>query len=136
MLVDTERERHRINYHLLLAQADVSEAGPLLAQAIVDAQRTLSFGRFARLRGFWARERLLSLLTVFLGPPSMKDLGLPMRPPWAVGYIVPLNLWRYHVLGRLPGGKRRLERWGTRVGRRTLDRYFGDHERRIGPLPH
>ncbi len=28
-LVDTERERHRINYHLLLAQADISEAGPL-----------------------------------------------------------------------------------------------------------
>jgi hypothetical protein len=134
LLVDSERERHRINYHVLMAQADISEAGPLLARAIVDAQRDLHFGRFARLRGRLARERLLSLMTVLLGPPSMAELGLPLRPPWVVGYLVPLNLLRYQVWGRLPGGKDRLERWGVRTSERILSRHYGDHERKLGAL--
>jgi hypothetical protein len=135
LLVEGERERHRINYHLLLAQADVSEAGPQLARAIVDAQRDLAFGRFPRLRGWAARERLLSLLTVFLGPQSVAELGLPVRPPWAVAYLLPLNLVRYRVLGRLPGGRARLERWGVRVSERVLRRYYGSHPHEIGALP-
>ncbi len=114
MLVDSERERHRLNYHLLLAQADISEAGPQLARAIVDAQRDLAFGRFAPLRGRVARERLLSLMTVLLGPPSMRELGLPLRPPWAHVYLLPLNTWRYRVLGRTRRGRERLDRWGRR----------------------
>ena len=135
LLVDSERERHRINYHLLLAQADISEAGPLLAEAIVDAQRDLAFGRFARLRGWAARERLLSLMTVLLGPQSMVELGLPLRPPWAVAYLLPLNVLRYQVAGRLPGGPARLERWGVRSSERILARHYGDHPREIGALP-
>ncbi len=134
LLVDSERERHRINYHLLMAQADISEAGPLLARAIVDAQRDLHFGSFGRVRGWLARERLLSLMTVLLGPPSMAELGLPLRPPWVVGYLVPLNLLRYHVGGRLPGGKDRLERWGVRTSERILARHYGDHARELGAL--
>ena len=135
LLVDSERERHRINYHLLLAQADISEAGPLLAGAIVDAQRDLAFGRFARVRGWLARERLLSLMTVLLGPQSMAELGLPLRPPWAVAYLLPLNLLRYQVAGRLPGGQARLERWGVRASERILARHYGQHPREIGALP-
>jgi hypothetical protein len=135
LLVDSERERHRINYHLLLAQADISEAGPLLAGAIVDAQRDLAFGRFAGVRGWLARERLLSLMTVLLGPQSMAELGLPLRPPWAVAYLLPLNLLRYQVAGRLPGGQARLERWGVRASERILARHFGRHPREIGALP-
>ncbi len=134
MLVDSERERHRINYHVLMAQGDISEAGPKLARSIVDAQRDLTYGRFARARGWIARERLLSLMTVLLGPPSMKDFGLPLRPPWVAAYLVPLNVLRYHVLGRLPGGKDRLERWGVRTSERILSRHYGDHERKLGAL--
>ena len=135
LLVDSERERHRINYHLLLAQADISEAGPQLARAIVDAQRDLAFGRFARVRGWAARERVLSLMTVLLGPQSMAELGLPLRPPWAVAYLLPLNLVRYRVAGRLPGGRARLERWGVRTSERILSRHYGDRPRDIGALP-
>ena len=135
LLVDSERERHRINYHLLLAQADISEAGPKLAGAIVDAQRDLAFGRFARVRGWAARERLLSLMTVLLGPQSMAELGLPLRPPWAVAYLLPLNVLRYQVAGRLPGGRARLERWGVRSSERILARHYGDHPHEIGALP-
>jgi hypothetical protein len=134
LLVDSERERHRINYHLLLAQADISEAGPRLARAIVDAQRDLAFGRFAGVRGRVARERLLSLMTVLLGPQSMAELGLPLRPPWVVAYLLPLNLLRYHVAGRLPGGADRLERWGVRTSERILARHYGNRPRELGAL--
>jgi hypothetical protein len=134
LLVDSERERHRINYHLLLAQADISEAGPQLARAIVDAQRDLAFGRLSSVRGWVARERLLSLMTVLLGPQSMGELGLPLRPPWVVAYLLPLNALRYHVLGRLPGGRERLERWGVRTSERILARHYGDRPRKLGAL--
>jgi hypothetical protein len=134
-LVDSERERHRLNYHVLMAQAGISEAGPKLTRAIVDAQRDLDWGRFPRLRGWVARERLLSLMTVLLGPPSMTELGVPLRPPWVVAYLVPLNVLRYRVLGRLPGGKRRLERWGVRASERILSRHYGHHPRELGRLP-
>jgi hypothetical protein len=133
-LVDTERERHRLNYHVLMAQADISEAGPLLARAIVEAQRDLAYGRFAGFRGRLARERLLSLMTVLLGRQSMAEFGLPLRPPWVVAYLIPLNVLRYRILGNLPGGKERLERWGVRTSERILARHYGDHPREMGRL--
>jgi hypothetical protein len=133
-LVDTERERHRINYHVLLAQADVSEAGPRLARAILDAQRRLPTGRFASLRGWFARERTLSMLTVFLGGRSMRELGLPLRPPWATAYVVALNTLRYRVLGASPWGRARLDRWGRRVSERVLRQYFGADRHDVGRL--
>ncbi|GEP33766.1 hypothetical protein NSZ01_15340 [Nocardioides szechwanensis] len=139
LLVDSERERHRINYHLLLAQADVSEAGARLSQSILAVQTGLHVDAPAavrRLYGLWSRERLLSMLTVFLGPPSMRELGLPLRPPWAVGYVVVLNTLRYRVLGRLPGGRARLDRWGRRTSARVLGRYFGEERPDVGELRH
>lgn len=129
-LVDDERERHRLNYHLLLAQAGISEAGPLLTQSLVDGQRELHDGTFSRLRGAVARERLLSMLTVFLGRESMRDLGLPLRPPWAHAYVIALNTWRY----RTPWGRRRLDAWATGVSTRVLHRHFGDDARAVGEL--
>jgi len=129
-LVDTERERHRINYHLLLAQADMSEAGPQLAQAILAAQTDLHYESFSWVRGHFARERLLSMLTVFLGPQSMRELGLPLRPPWAHLYIGLLNTWRY----RTPWGRRGLDRAGHVVRKRVLGRYFGPDHHDVGTL--
>ncbi|MBS44715.1 MAG: hypothetical protein CMH83_16435 [Nocardioides sp.] len=134
-LVATERERHRLNYHVLLAQADLSPAGPALAQAVVEAQSARRYPRFQRVRSVWERERLLSMLTVFLGRASMRELGLPARPPWAHAYVVPLNLVRYHLLGRLPGGRARLERWGSRVSAGILDSYYGSLPHAEGALP-
>jgi len=133
-LVDTERERHRINYHVLLAQADISEAGPKLAGAILETQSQLHFDRFTWLRRRFARERLLSMLTTFLGPASMRDLSLPMRPPWAPAYVIALNTWRYRIYGRTPWGRRSLERWADRSREQVLSRYFGAEQHDVGPL--
>lgn len=129
-LVDSERARHRINYHLVLAQADISEAGPQLSQAIVDAQVRLHYENFPGLRGRFERERLLSMLTLFLGLRSMRELGLPIRPPWAHAWAVTRNTWRY----RTPWGRRGLDRWGDAVRDRVLGRYFGAEQPEIGPL--
>ncbi|MFJ3403181.1 oxygenase MpaB family protein [Promicromonospora sp. NPDC090134] len=125
-LVDDEWTRHRLNHHVLLAQAGVSGAGPRLARAVVAAQaertyRGPSWWQPARAR--FERERLLSMLTAFLGVRSMRELGLPLRPPWAHAYLLPLNTWRYRVLGRLPGGPERLERWGRRRSTAVLASY-------------
>ncbi len=133
-LLDSEREQHRQNYHVLLVQDDISEAGPKLANAIVDAQRTLHFRRFRTVSRWMARERLLSMLTALLGPSSMRELQLPMRPPWAPAYIMALNFGRYQVFGRLPGGRDGLIRWGDRVAQRTLFRHFGDDRAEVGEL--
>lgn len=64
----------------------------------------------------------------------MRELGLPLRPPWAVGYVVVLNTLRYRALGRLPGGRARLDRWGRRTSARVLRRYFGDDRPDVGEL--
>lgn len=137
-LVDDEWERHRIDYHVLLAQGPLTEAGPQLAQAVVAAQAERHYpgwpGPLQGLRARYERERLLSMLTVFLGPESMRELGLPMRPPWAHAYLVALNTWRYRVLRRLPGGAERLERWGTRRARWLLDSYFLEEREDVGTL--
>ncbi|HMT49618.1 oxygenase MpaB family protein [Dietzia sp. UBA5065] len=128
-LVEGERERHRVNYHILLAQADISEAGPRLTRALVEAQRGRDrSGPLPRLRARLGHERLLSMLTVLLGRESMREFGLPVRPPWAHAYLIPLNTWRY----RTPMGRARLEQWGEKVRARERKEVFGDARPDIG----
>jgi hypothetical protein len=138
-LVDSEWARHRQAYHVLLAQADISSAGPQLAKAIVQAQRERRYPgwprRLQRLRARYETERLLSMLTTFLGPTSMRELGLPLRPPWAHAYVFALNTVRYRVLARTAWGRRRLLAWGDAVSQRILDSHFLDEEQAVGDLP-
>lgn len=126
-LVDTERDRHRLNYHIVRAQADISEAGPELAQSIIETVGALPYG-------WYRRERTLSMLTAFLGVRSMRELGLPVRVPWATAGAIAANTVRYRVLHRGEAGKRRLERWGDRVAQRVLRDYYGDAEQQVGDL--
>lgn len=133
-LVDTEKEQHRLNYHILIAQAGISEAGPQLAQSIVDSQNDLHFDRFGRLGQWTSRERLLSMMTTLLGPRSMREFGLPLRPPWAMAYILVLNAVRYRIIGRTTRGRQYLQVWGDRVRRRVMYRHFGPDRPEIGTL--
>lgn len=133
-LFDREHDQHRLNYHVLLAQADITDAGPLLAKGILEAQNHLHFDRFASIRRRYARARLLSMLTVFLGPSGMADLKLPRRLPWATAGIIALNLVRYHLLGRTAWGRRRIEKRAMRARSEIISRYFGDDEPDIAGL--
>ncbi|RYJ06353.1 MAG: DUF2236 domain-containing protein, partial [Actinomycetales bacterium] len=138
-LTDDERERHRINLHVLLAAADVSPAGPELARATVQAQRERVFADWPSalqgLRGRYERERVLSMLSGFLGRRGMRDLGLPLRPPWAFLLAFLGNTWRHRVVGRLPGGRARLEAQGVRVRQQILDSYFIEERPAVAALP-
>lgn len=133
-LVDTEREQHRLNYHVLRAQAGVTDAGAALSRAILDVQDQLHIRWFARPRRRYVKERLLSMLTGFLGPTSMRELGLPLRPPWAMVPVIALNTVRYRIIGRTAAGERHLQRWSRRVRTEILRRHFGDDHAEVGRL--
>lgn len=128
-LVDTERERHRLNYHVVLAQDGITEAGPRLAQDIIAVLGELPHGR-------WKVERNLSMLSVFLGRTSMRELGLPWRAPWALPMLWVANTMRHRVLGALPGGRARLERSGAGVAQKILQEYYDSPDRSVGEIPH
>ena len=76
-LTDDEWERHRINYHILLAAPTLSAAGPPLAQAALMAQADRRFAGWPAalqgVRGRLEQERLLSMLTGFLGMNCMRE---------------------------------------------------------------
>ncbi|MFO6452676.1 MULTISPECIES: oxygenase MpaB family protein [unclassified Aeromicrobium] len=127
-LVDSERERQRINYHVVLAQDTITEAGPRLSQDIISVLGELPHGR-------WKTERTLSMLSLFLGRESMRELGLPWRPPWAHAMLWVANSARHRVLGRLPGGRERLEDGGARVAQRILAEYYASDDRAVADLP-
>ena len=98
----TTRSQHALSYAVLLVQADVTDAGGRLANALVDVQTDLEYRRFPALAGRYERERLLSMLEGFLGPRGMRDLHLPQRPPWAFGLAWVRNAISYQVIGRTP----------------------------------
>ncbi|MBB0968124.1 DUF2236 domain-containing protein [Dietzia aerolata] len=128
-LVNRERERHVLNYHILMAQSGMTEAGPQLTQALVQAhQNRFRSGPLPKFQGWFARERLLSMLTVFLGRDSMAEFGLPVRPPWAHLYLTALNTLRY----RTPVGRAFLDRWGRYVYTRQERETFGKAKADIG----
>ncbi len=133
-LFDTEREQHTFNYHILLAQGDVTPAGAQLAQGIIDAQAHLHFDRFARVRRAYTRARLLSMLRMFLTKQGMRDLELPIRLPWATVVVFGSNLVSHQLLGRTGWGRRRNESRGVKARAVTLRRHFGPEQAEIGPI--
>lgn len=138
-LTDDERTRHRLNYHVLLAAGGQTQAGRDLARASVDAQAERTFGHrlrvVERLHQTYARERTLSMLAAFLGVHSLRDLHLPVRPPWALGPVLVRNTVRYRLLARLPGGRRRLQEQGAAAQARVLASSFGALHHDVGTLP-
>ena len=133
-LFDTEREQHAFNYHVLLAQAHVSEAGPQLANAILDAQDSMHFRRHPRVGRAYGRARLLSMLRPFLGKQGMRDLDLPVRLPWATVVVLARNLLDHQVLGRTAWGNRRLHARAAAARATVMYRHFGDDAPQIGSL--
>lgn len=133
-LFDTEREQLAFNYHVLLAQGDISEAGPQLAQGIMDAQKSLHFEQFPRLGRAYTRARLLSMLRMFLGRQGMRDLELPVRLPWAWFAVLGRNVGRHQILGRTSWGDRRLHRQSAKTRDTIMYRHFGADAPEIGRL--
>lgn len=125
-LFDTEREQNAFNHHIVLAQGEVTPAGPQLAGALVEGLRSeRTGGRVDRLRGAWERRRLLSLLRVFLRAEGLRDLDLPVTAPWMWPSQVLRNLVESLLVARTARGRRWLERRSDRRVEADLARRFG-----------
>ncbi|MDR7086909.1 hypothetical protein J2X11_001748 [Aeromicrobium panaciterrae] len=133
-LFDHEREQHAFNYHVLLAQGDITEAGPQLAQGIMEAQNSLHFRRFPRLGRAYTRARLLSMLRPFLTKEGMRDLKLPVRLPWASVGVFGRNLVNHQILGRTSWGDRRLHKQSAKNRDTIMYRHFGPDTPEIGHI--
>jgi hypothetical protein len=134
-LFDTEREQNAFDYHILLAQSDVTPAGAALTGALVAGEAALDHGWPRVIRDRYARQRLLGMLTCFLGPAGVRDLGLPPTLPWAVPWVMAKNVVLSGVLARTRAGRRYLERSGDRYRTRRTGKLFGGEVPRIGAIP-
>ena len=133
-LFDDERSQHALSYAVLVVQADVTDAGGRLANALVDVQTDLEYRRFPALAGRYERERLLSMLEGLPRPRGMRDLHLPQRPPWAFGLA-----W-VRQRDQLPGDRPHAAGWalpewrGRKAREAAMYRHFGADAPQIGKL--
>ncbi|MCL2582703.1 MAG: DUF2236 domain-containing protein [Streptosporangiales bacterium] len=134
-LFDTERQQNVFDYHILLAQADVTPAGAVLTGALAAGEAALDRPWPSAVRSRYARARLLSMLRYFLGSQGLRDLGLPRALPWAVPGVVAGNIVRSGVVARTRAGRRYLERDGDRYRSGRIRLLFGGDVPGIGPLP-
>ncbi|MEJ2864155.1 oxygenase MpaB family protein [Actinomycetospora flava] len=130
-LFTTEREQNHFLHHVLLVQDDVTPAGPALAGALVDGQRTLAGGWRGELR----RRHVLGLLRWFLGREALRDLGLPDALPWTVPPVVLRNLVLSGLVARTRAGRRALERRGDAWTREEIGRRFAGARPEVAALP-
>ncbi|MDL9938806.1 oxygenase MpaB family protein [Gordonia sp. ABSL1-1] len=133
-LFDDERAQHQLSYAILLSQAEVSDAGPQLSRAIVDAQSQLHYRFATPIAARYTRLRLLSMLEGFLGPRSMRDLGLPQTLPWAFGLAWVRNTIAYRIVAPTRFGDRYLDLLAKRSRDRARYRHFGKDAPDIGRL--
>lgn len=82
LMCDDEATGRVLMYRNLVTQAPPDESSTLLGRALMNEplQRSYPFAR--ALRGRVDRERHLSLVSWFLGPEGLRNLGLPERTPW------------------------------------------------------
>lgn len=82
LMCDDEATGRVLMYRNLVTQAPPDESSAVLGRALMNEplQRGYPFAR--ALRGRIDRERHLSLVSWFLGPEGLQNLGLPQRRPW------------------------------------------------------
>ncbi len=129
----TERRGRRLLYHFLSHDPPPDDHSRTLARSLV---RMTDGTRLPAWRQTWERERALSAGTWLLGPGAMRDLGLPLRPPWYGVARIASNLWWSQLVGRLPGGRRALDARGERAFARQLRRWYPDQQAPSPALAH
>jgi hypothetical protein len=80
-----------------------------------------------RWRRAYERERALSMATYLNLGHGMRDVGQPMRPPWYPALRIAANLFWTQLVGRLPGGRRLLDRRAERALRRMEAFQYAGH---------
>jgi hypothetical protein len=86
-------------------------------------------------RRVYERERALSMATFLNLGHGMRDVGQPLRPPWYPALRIPANVFWTHLLGRLPGGRRLLDRRAARALARLDAFQYGGRRPPVAPVP-
>lgn len=109
------RDAVRGLHHTLTALADPDETSPLLAMPMADDPMSWDYANFRGLRRRLARAQHLSIASAYLGPRTMKALGLPAYvPPWYPLLRLPFNATRSIAAVVVPGGRDRAADRGWR----------------------
>lgn len=114
-------------YHALAALSEPDETSPLLAVPMVDDPMKWRYDRIPGLRRRLARAQHLSISSAYLGPRTMRALGLPAyTPPWYPLIRMPVNATRSFAAIVLPGGKDRAADRGWRQQQAFMQTLVGE----------
>ncbi len=128
----TFRDAVRILYHTLTALGVPDESTKQLAVPMADDPMAWHYRRMPGLRRRFARAQHLSLTSGFLGPRTMRALGLPYVPPWYPLLRIPVNVTRSFAALTLPGEMDRAVARGHREQETLLHTMIGDIEATVG----
>jgi hypothetical protein len=123
----------RVLFHTLTALAEPDESTKQLAIPMADDPLRWHYRRMPGLRRRLARAQHLSVTSGFLGPRTMRALGLPAYvPPWYPLLRIPVNVARSVAALALPGGMERAAARGRREQEALLRTMIGDAKATIG----
>nr|WP_240945380.1 oxygenase MpaB family protein [Rhodococcus sp. HNM0569] len=134
-LVTDERAGRRLLYQIGLASPPADDDSYALAKSLVDVPLRAQYPRFAALRRRYEYERGLSLATTLLGPAGVRALRVPVRPPWYPVLRTAVNVAKHHVVGRVPAGRRALQRLGEHQIATSHERLIGHEKPSIASMP-
>ncbi|MBS9531983.1 DUF2236 domain-containing protein [Mycobacterium sp. M1] len=127
------RDAVRILYHTLGALSEPDETTRQLAVPMADDPMEWHYRAMTRLRRRIARAQHLSVTSGFLGPWTMRKLGLPAYvPPWYQLLRMPVNLVRSAAALTLPGGAARAAVRGRREQEVFMRTMMGGDDTTIG----
>ena len=131
------RDAVRILYQTMGALSAPDETTKQLAMPMADDPLSWHFPVMAGPRRRLARAQHLSLTSSFLGPRTMRQLGLPVWVlPWYPLVRVPVNLARSVAARLLPGGLDRAALRGRREQESFMRTIIGDQGAAIGDSAH
>lgn len=136
-LPDGFRDAVRILYQTLGALSAPDESTRQLAMPMADDPLEWNFRVMSRVRRRIARSQHLSVTGSFLGPRTMRKLGLPAFVlPWYPLVRMPVNLLRSAAALVLPGGLDRAALRGRREQEAFMRTMMGADDTAIGTSAH
>ncbi|OBK79428.1 oxygenase MpaB family protein [Mycobacterium sp. 1164985.4] len=126
------RDSIRVLYHTLGALAEPDESSRQLAVPMADDPLIWRYDAMPAIRRRIARAQHLSVTSGFLGPRTMRALGLRPHLPWYPALRLPVNLTRSIAAIALPGGIDRAADRGDREHQVLMRTIVGDGGATIG----
>ncbi|MFL6155882.1 MAG: oxygenase MpaB family protein [Marmoricola sp.] len=109
----TERQGRRVLANVIAGFSAPEPSSVQLGSGLINMHDAAP--GISALRRRYERERSLSMATYLNLGIGMKDVGQPSRLPWYPAYRVASNIFWTHLVGRLPGGRRVLDRRAERA---------------------